>query len=109
MIGVAYRTKNRVKLAALLVALGCGCTAAHYRKSADKEVARTIAQATPAVPNMDTNFTVEPKPRLPLDMLPRFEASQDYFGESKDLEIGARVVTLEQALGMGVSQSPIYP
>lgn len=108
MIRGLYRTKTRVKLALLTVALGCGCTAAHYRKSADKEAAKVIGQATPVVPNMDTHFTIEARPRLPMETLPVFEASQEYFGESKDLEIGARVLTLEEALGIAVSQSPIY-
>jgi hypothetical protein len=50
-------------LAFALLLIGSGCTASHYRKSADKEASKVIAAATPAVPNMDPNFTIETKPR----------------------------------------------
>ncbi len=100
--------KILVNLVVVVLLLFTGCTANHYRKSADKESARLIAEATPAVPNMDTNFTIEVAPHPPLDGLPVVTEAQDAFGEYKDREIGSRVLTLEQALGMGVVQSRLY-
>src|SRR5690242_14118225 len=97
-----------INLIMVIVLLFTGCTASHYRKSADNEAAKVITEATPAVPNMETNFTIEPIPRVPLDTLPVFNESQEYLGESKDTEIGARVLTLEQALGIAVGQSRLY-
>jgi outer membrane protein TolC len=92
----------------VIVLLACGCTAQHYRKSADKEAARVIQAASGEVPNMDERFTVEAQPKLPLETLPEYEATLEFFGEEKAVEKGARVLTLEQALGVAVAQSPIY-
>lgn len=96
------------KVALLLAVLTGGCTAKHYRRSADKEASRVIEAATPGVPNMDENFTIGGQLKLPLETLPLYETSLEYFGEEKDAEVGTRVITLEQALGIAVGQSPVY-
>src|SRR6185295_20225579 len=50
--------------------LPAGCTTAHYRKSADKEAYRVVAQKTPLVNNMDEHFTIEQTNQLSFDGLP---------------------------------------
>ena len=44
---------------AAFAALTTGCTTKFYRESADKEAYKAIRNKAPAVPNMDTNFTIE--------------------------------------------------
>ncbi len=47
-----------------------GCTAKHYRQSADKEAYRLISEKSPLVPNMETNFTIETNLVISLNDLP---------------------------------------
>ena len=89
-------------------AISVGCTAKHYRKSADKEVGAVIAEKSPAVPNMETNFTIEPKPKFSLEQLPVSDEPEEAFGPEATNQIGARILTLEQALEIAVNQSRQY-
>lgn len=94
-------------IAAVLV-LGAGCTARHYRNSADKQVYGAIAQRTPMVPNMDTNFTIEQTNALALDHLPRNTNAVEFLGTDGEREFGARVVSLEDALLTAVKNNRAY-
>ncbi len=64
--------KPEPTIALALCIFASGCTAAHHRKSADKEAAKVIAAATPSVPNMDTNFTIEAQAKIALETLPAY-------------------------------------
>ncbi len=85
-----------------------GCTASHYRKSADKEVYSTIRSKTPRVPNMDTNFTVEQTNQEMLAKFPTVIAVPDFLGEDGAREKGAHVIRLEDALEIGIHCSRAY-
>ena len=89
-------------------ALFAGCTSAHYRKSADKEAYKVIQEKTPAVPNMDPQFTIERTNRVVLDDLPVLTEPGEYLGEFAEAERGARIVSLEKALEIAVRQSRTY-
>lgn len=91
---------------ALLIA--GGCSTKHYRESADKEAAKLIAEKTPAVPNMDTNFSIEASEKIDLESLPVFTAMEDFFGPDGEREKGARIVSLEKALEIAVKQNRTY-
>ena len=91
-----------------LVLLLAGCTASHYRKSADKEVYSTIRSKSPRVPNMDTNFTIEQTNLVLLEGLPVITNVPDFLGTDGQRERGARVVTLENALSIAVHSSRAY-
>jgi outer membrane protein TolC len=93
---------------ALSLLLVVSCTTKHYRKSADKEVAGIIASKTPRVPNMDTNFTIEMTNRLILEGFPVLTNSEEAFGAEQDLEKGARVISLTDALDLAVKFSRTY-
>lgn len=97
----------------LIVIIACtlllnACSTKHYRDSADKEVAGIIAQKTPLVPNMDTNFSIVATNQLSLDQLEVFDKSEEAFGQESDLEKGARMISLEEALEIAVNQSDEY-
>lgn len=85
-----------------------GCSTKHYRKSADQEVARIITQKTPSVPNMDPRFTIEQTNAFSLEGLPVVTKVEDFLGSEADRELGARVISLEKALEIGVRHSRIY-
>ncbi|HTD65273.1 MAG TPA: TolC family protein [Candidatus Limnocylindria bacterium] len=94
-------------LAAVTV-LGVGCSANYYRKSADKDVYKSIAQRTPAVPNMDTNFTIEQTNVLSLERLPVTTNTFDFLGADAERELAARVLSLEDALIIAIQHNRAY-
>jgi outer membrane protein TolC len=90
------------------IVFGVGCTANHYRKSADKDVYSAIARRTPMVPNMDTNFTIEQTNAFPLERLPVTTNVYDFLGPDAEREVGARVLSLEDALLVAVRRNRPY-
>src|SRR5207302_54338 len=91
-----------------LVLFLTGCTAHYYSKSADKEVYGTIESKTPQVPNMDPKFTVEQALVPQLDGLPVATNIQPFLGPDGERERGARVLSLDQALGIAIHSSRNY-
>jgi outer membrane protein TolC len=89
-----------------LTSLGCGTK--QYRKSADEEVARVIAEKTPQVPNMDPQFTIEQTDTLSLQGLPTCDQAADFLGDAGQLEKGAQIVSLERSLDIAVKHSRAY-
>jgi len=85
-----------------------GCTSAHYRKSADKDAYRAIAEKTPQVRNMDPHFTIEQTNKVSLADLPLASEPADFLGEYAAAERGARVITLDRALEVAVRGSRTY-
>jgi outer membrane protein TolC len=90
------------------VVLWAGCSASHYRKSADTEAYKLIAEKTPLVTNMDPQFTIEQTNRLSLDGLPRREEGGEFLGTFAEKERGAAVLSLEKALELAVHFSRLY-
>jgi outer membrane protein TolC len=86
----------------------CGCTAKHYRSSADKDAYAAIAQKTPLVTNMEPHFTIEQTNVLVLDGLPKVTMTNDFLGEAAAAELGARVFSLQEALKTAVQHSRTY-
>jgi outer membrane protein TolC len=95
-------------LAVLSVLLLAGCTASHYRKSADKEAYSAVTQKTPLVKNMDEHFTIEQTNQLSLDGLPVGVQVEDFLGPYGEVERGAHVLSLETALDLAVKHSRTY-
>jgi outer membrane protein TolC len=85
-----------------------GCSARHYRKSADKEAAQIISEKSPAVSNMDPNFTIESAQFVPLETLPVKNEREEFLGTEAETEIGARILSLEHALEMAIKRSREY-
>jgi outer membrane protein TolC len=102
------RLRAKVGLLCALLLATASCTTGYYRHSADKEVARAIAQKTPAVPNMDPHFTIEQTNQLSLEGFPISTNVPDFLGGESALEQSARVISLEKALGIAVNHSRIY-
>ncbi len=89
----------------LLATTVAGCSSKYWRNSADKESARLIREKTPAVPNMDTNFTAEAKDPLQLENLPQATEPEEFLGAEAAVERGARVLDLATALELSTRQS----
>ncbi len=95
-------------MCAVVVCMLAACSTTHYRKSADKEAYHAIKEKTAAVPGMDPNFTIEQTAMPPLDDLPKATEALEYLGEASQSEIGAHVLTLEQALRLAVQHNRDY-
>lgn len=91
-----------------VAALLAGCTGKYWRGSADREASRLIREKTPSVPNMDTNFTVEPRPPLSLESLSQAADPGEFLGSEAAEEAGSRILPLETALDLAVRQSRDY-
>lgn len=95
-------------LAALCALALAGCTAAHYRQTADRDAYRVIQQKSPRVPNMEPNFTIEHTNQLSLEGLPLSTNVPDFLGPDGERERGARIMRLEDALDLAVKYSRAY-
>src|SRR5215475_5567496 len=85
-----------------------GCTARHYRRSADKAAYGLIAQKSPLVTNMEPHFTIEETNQIYLEGLPVANGTNDFLGDGAQAEIGANVLSLDKALEMAVQHSRTY-
>jgi hypothetical protein len=95
-------------LSTVLLTFLVGCTASHYRESADRAAYSAIQQKSPAVDNMDPRFTIEQTNSTLLDGLPISTNVQEYLGQRGERERGAHVVSLEDALALAVHCSRAY-
>ena len=93
---------------AVLLAIGAGCTAKHYHKSADREAYGIIKSKSGKVRNMDRNFTIEQTNTVFLEKFPLNTNAFDFMGAEGEKERGARRLTLEGALGIAVQSSRAY-
>jgi outer membrane protein TolC len=85
-----------------------GCTANHYRKSADKAAYGAIHEKTPLVRNMDPNFTIERTNAVSLEGLPLRADVPEFLGPDGERERDARVLRLEDTLALAVNHSRAY-
>ncbi len=92
----------------LLAIFLAGCTTNYYRNSADKETYAAIKSKSPRVQNTDPHFTIEQTNQPWLGRLPVFTNVQDFLGPDGERERGARVLKLEDALGLAVACSRSY-
>ncbi|MCI0534906.1 MAG: TolC family protein [Verrucomicrobiales bacterium] len=88
--------------------LWAGCSRKYYRNAADREAAKAIAQKTPQVPNMDPRFTIAQETNIVLGDLPSVTQTNASFGGEAGVELGAKVISLEEALEMAVKHSRTY-
>ena len=99
------RTRTAISIIPSALVLGvclalAGCTANHYRRSADKETYRAIAQKTPLVTNMEPRFSIEQTNAFRLDELPLAPQGTNFLGAEAESERGARLMSLEKALAV---------
>src|SRR5882672_28877 len=92
----------------LLVVVLAGCTASHYRKSADREAYRAIQGKTALVSNMEPKFTIEQTNVLSLARLPVATNAQEFLGPEGEQEPGAHILNLEDALALATDFSRNY-
>ncbi len=86
-----------------------GCATGHYRDAADKESYGILNAKAPAVPGMESEFTIdEDLASDPMEALPLLETAGRAFSENPDEELGYHVLSLEKALEIAVHGSRTY-
>jgi outer membrane protein TolC len=86
-----------------------GCTASHHQKSADDEAYRALSGKTDQVRNSDPDFSIEQTNRVVLDHLPSRTSAPDFLGaEDGSAEVGAHIVSLDEALRLAVAHNRSY-
>lgn len=94
---------------ALLLAVAGGCSPSRMKASADKEAYAVIQEKAPGVPNMDPNFSIdEDDSWAPLANLDTMSQASEELGEAGGVEMGARIISLEQALEIAVKRNRQY-
>lgn len=105
----SLRVGPRVGTAVLVLGMiVSGCSTRHYQRSADVEVYEAIAQKTPRVPNMDPEFSITDTNTLDLSRYPINETTPAFFGSGSTLEVGHRIMSLEEALEIAVHHNRRY-
>ena len=85
------------------------CTAARYRKKADKETYKIIEAKSADVPGMAQDFSIERDPDWePLEGEPRTSDFDESLGEDAVLAADAAQISLEKALQIAVRNSREY-
>jgi outer membrane protein TolC len=92
----------------LLLFLPTGCSRTYHQRWADRETYGIIGEKAAQVPNMDRGFTIDQAHAVSLEGLPRIEQAPDFLGPGGSQELDATLLTLPQALELGVRHSRTY-
>ncbi len=90
------------------ILLTAGCTAAHYKQSADEETYQAIAGKSALVPGMTTDVQIDNQQLVVLDHFPENMQSWDFLGNLSESEVGAKVIPLEAALDLAFAHNREY-
>jgi hypothetical protein len=104
--GLARHQRGAIALAGLTLLVGCSTK--QLTKSADKQVYGLIQSRGASVADMDRKFTLENTNQLSLAAFPVNEKTDEALGEAAKFEQGAHILTLKDALGLGVNFSRAY-
>ena len=85
-----------------------GCTTTHYKDSADEEVYALIEEKSPAVPGMTDDYEIETDRIVDLEGYPVVEEGEEFLGDTAAEEVGAAILSLEDALAMAFRNSRTY-
>ena len=86
-----------------------GCISTAQRKAgADKDVYKILKAKSPAVPGMVDDMDIEAAEPRVLDGFPTNETQHEYLGHEAEGEVGAAILTLEDALEIAFAQSRDY-
>lgn len=86
-----------------------GCTSSYYSKSANRETLGILRHKSSRVPNSGRGILdIAPPPPASLDELAKNFTTVDFLGERAEIEKGAKVLTLAEALRFGVHRNRPY-
>jgi outer membrane protein TolC len=92
----------------LCICLVAGCSAAKHQKIADRKAYEILKGKSQAVPNSDPAFSIEQTNVVDLSSLPKVPAAADFLGPDGAAEVGASILSLEEALKICVRHNRTY-
>jgi outer membrane protein TolC len=92
----------------ILLATVFGCTGTDYKRSADDETYAVIAEKSSAVPGMTEQVVIDETPEVTLAGLPVNTDSFEFLDTEADSEVGATILSLNQALDFAFRHSREY-
>ena len=92
----------------LLIAVLTACSNTDYKRSADDETYAAIAGKSALVPGMTQQVVVDEVAEVNLSSLPVNTDSFDFLDNEADSEIGAHIISLNQALDLAFQHSREY-
>lgn len=102
----SFRVMSWLGLAALSLP---SCTPGYMRKSADREVKRTLFAKSSRVPNAGKGLLdITPPPPITLENLEKKSDSPEFLGDRAHIEENARVIPLSEALKLAVGHNRDY-
>lgn len=104
------RQSLRLSCCALTLSVSLlACTAGHYRQDADQESYAAITEKSTLVPGMTTQVGIDQSDE-PIDLSPLAvnNSSFEFLDTEADSEVGARIVSLNDALGLAFQYSKEY-
>ena len=103
------RSVHRLTYPGLIALLAlAGCSAGHYRKAADKEAYLLLKSKSALVKNAGSAFDIDQTNRVALEHLPAAQSTAVFLGTDAVTEVGARVLSLEEALKISVLHNRTY-
>ncbi|MBX7211250.1 MAG: TolC family protein [Verrucomicrobiaceae bacterium] len=104
------RKLSSLLMTVLLVCAIDGCTSGHYSRSADRETLGILRRKSSHVPNSGRGLLdIKPPPPVTLDELAKNLKTEEFLGDrAVQVEKGAKVLELADALGYGVSRNREY-
>lgn len=100
-----FRTSTVLLTAGLLLA---ACSSGHYKRSADDESYAAIASKTVAVPGMTSQVVIDQPAVIDLSDLALNNTTFAFLDNEAESEIGAHILTLNQALDLAFQHSKDY-
>jgi len=92
-----------------LASVSSSCSVTDYfLRSANRETASIIEKEGAGVPNMESDFTIDPPSPASLVGLPRSSKTHDFLGAAADREIGATMISFAEALAIAVKHNRDY-
>ena len=85
-----------------------GCTANSYRQDADQETYEAIADKTNLVPGMTERIAIDEEKTVDLSGFPTNEESYEFLDNEADSEVGAHILSLNDALDLAFQHSQTY-
>lgn len=100
---------STLALLSLMSLLLFACSNSHYRESADRETYAAISDKTPLVPGMTRQVNIDQQSvGADLSAFPLNQQSFGFLDLEADSELGARIISLNDALGLAFQHSKEY-
>lgn len=98
----------KILIIALSGSVLTACTSGAYKRSADRESYAAITDKSELVPGMSSQVAIDAKQEIDLSQYPINRDSFDFLDNEVDSELGAQIISLNEALDLAFQHSMEY-